>query len=268
MVNEFDAIIVGAGQAGPSLAGKLTAAGWSVGFVERKLFGGTCVNAGCTPTKTLVASAHAAFVARRAKDFGVVLGGEVGVDMAAIQARKEKVVAASRDGIEKWLRGMEGCTVFHGAGRFEGPGVMRVGDEVLRAKKFFLNVGCRPSVPASLGADKVKHLTSSTILDLREVPEHLVVVGGSYIGLEFAQMYRRFGAKVTLVERGPRLVAHEDEEFSSAIKEVLEAEGDCVSHARGVHSPGAGRRARAGACGLPGWGAECGGDAYAAGYWA
>jgi pyruvate/2-oxoglutarate dehydrogenase complex dihydrolipoamide dehydrogenase (E3) component len=221
----FDAIIVGAGQAGPSLAGKLTDAGWTVGFVERKLFGGTCVNAGCTPTKTLVASAHTAHIARRAKDFGVVLSGDVGIDMGAVKAREEAVVAKSRDGVEKWLRGMKGCTVFMGTARFEGPGVMRVGDKLLGAKKFFLNVGARPSLPASLGADKVKHLTSTTILDLDVLPEHLVVVGGSYVGLEFAQMYRRFGSQVTVVERGPRLVAHEDEEFSAAVKDVLEGEG-------------------------------------------
>jgi pyruvate/2-oxoglutarate dehydrogenase complex dihydrolipoamide dehydrogenase (E3) component len=221
----FDAIIVGAGQAGPSLAGKLTEAGWTVGFVERKLFGGTCVNAGCTPTKTLVASAHTAHIARRAKDFGVVLQGDIGIDMPAVKARKEAVVAKSRDGIEKWLRGMKGCTVFMGTARFEGPGVMRVGDKLLGAKKFFLNVGARPSLPASLGAEKVKHLTSTTILDLDVLPEHLVVVGGSYVGLEFAQMYRRFGSQVTVVERGPRLVAHEDAEFSAAVKDVLEGEG-------------------------------------------
>jgi pyruvate/2-oxoglutarate dehydrogenase complex dihydrolipoamide dehydrogenase (E3) component len=231
----FDAIIVGAGQAGPSLAGKLTEAGWTVGFVERKLFGGTCVNVGCTPTKALVATAKAAYVARRAKDFGVVVGGEVGVDMRATKARKDAIVAKSRDGIESWLRGMKGCTVFAGTARFEGPGVMQVGEQLLRAKKFFLNVGCRPALPESLGADKVKHLTSSTILDLDVLPEHLVVVGGSYIGLEFAQMYRRFGSRVTVVERGPRLIAHEDEEFSAAVKEMLEAEGiqfrlnaDCI----------------------------------------
>jgi pyruvate/2-oxoglutarate dehydrogenase complex dihydrolipoamide dehydrogenase (E3) component len=228
MVNadgSFDAIIVGAGQAGPSLAGKLTDAGWTVAFAERKLFGGTCVNVGCTPTKALVASAHTAFIARRAKDFGVLVGGDIGVDMPATKARKDAIVAKSRDGLEAWLRGMKGCTVFHGAAKFEGQGVMRVGDELVRAKKFFINVGCRPSLPGSLGADKVKHLTSSTILDLDVLPEHLIVVGGSYIGLEFAQMYRRFGSKVTVIERGPRLVFHEDEEFSAAIKDVLAAEG-------------------------------------------
>ncbi|HEY5331355.1 MAG TPA: FAD-containing oxidoreductase [Acidobacteriaceae bacterium] len=221
----FDAIIVGAGQAGPSLAGKLTAAGWTVGFVERQLFGGTCVNVGCTPTKTLIASAKTAYVARRAKDFGVKVTGEVVVDMRATKERKDAIVARSRDGIESWLRGMKGCSVFMGTARFEGLGVMRVGDQLLEAKKFFLNVGCRPSRPESLGADKVKHLTSSSILDLDTLPAHLIVVGGSYIGLEFAQMYRRFGSKVTVIERGPRLIAHEDEEFSAAVQQLLEAEG-------------------------------------------
>lgn len=221
----FDAIIVGAGQAGPSLAGKLTAAGWTVAFVERKLFGGTCVNAGCTPTKTLIANAHAAYVARKGKDFGVVIAGEISFDMKASKARKEKVVAASRDGLEKWLRGMKGCTVYMGTAAFEGPGVMRVGDKLISAKKIFLNVGARPAVPDFKGVPTVPHLNSTSVLELEEVPEHLVVVGGSYIGLEFAQMYRRFGAKVTVVEKGPRLIAHEDPEFSQAVKEVLEAEG-------------------------------------------
>jgi len=233
---KFDAIIVGAGQAGPPLAGKLTEAGWTVALVERKLFGGTCVNAGCTPTKALVASAHAAHLARRAGDFGVVLAsGDISVDMPAVKARKDSIVAKSRDGVESWLRGMKGCTVFHEAARFEGPGLMRVGNKLLGAGKFFLNVGARPSLPEMLGADKVKHLTSTTILDLDTVPEHLLVVGGSYIGLEFAQMYRRFGAQVTVVEQGPRLIQHEDEEFSKAVQEVLEAEGiqfhlgaDCI----------------------------------------
>jgi pyruvate/2-oxoglutarate dehydrogenase complex dihydrolipoamide dehydrogenase (E3) component len=221
----FDAIIVGAGQAGPSLAGKLTEAGWTVGFVERQLFGGTCVNVGCTPTKALVASAKTAYVARRAKDFGVEITGEIAIDMPATKERKDAIVAKSRDGIESWLRGMKGCSVFYGSAKFEGPGVMRVGEQLIGAKKFFLNVGCRPSLPDSLGADKVTHLTSSSILDLDVLPAHLVVVGGSYIGLEFAQMYRRFGSKVTVIERGPRLIAHEDEEFSVAVQQVLEAEG-------------------------------------------
>lgn len=225
MKQDFDAIIVGAGQAGPPLAAKLTAAGWRIAFVERKLFGGTCVNAGCTPTKTLIASAHAAHIARRAHDFGVNLSGEIRVDLRAAKARKDAIVAESRDGVEKSLRTMDGCTVFTGTASFEGPGVLRVGSDLLHAKKIFLNVGARPSVPASLGADKVRHLTSTTILDLEVLPEHLIVVGGSYIGLEFAQMYRRFGAQVTIVERGPRLIAHEDEDFSAQVKEILEAEG-------------------------------------------
>lgn len=138
-VARFDAIIVGAGQAGPSLAGKLTGAGMTVAFVERKLFGGTCVNAGCTPTKTLIANAHAAHIARRGKDFGVVIAGEIGFDMKASKARKDKVVAASRDGLEKWLRGMMGCTVFTGTASFDAPGVMRVGDERIAAEKIFLS---------------------------------------------------------------------------------------------------------------------------------
>lgn len=223
--SRFDAIIVGAGQAGPSLAGKLTEAGWTVAFVERKLFGGTCVNAGCTPTKTLIANAHAAFVARRGKDFGVMIGGDIAFDMKVSKARKDKVVAASRDGLENWLRNMKGCTVFMGTAAFESPNTMRVGDQLLTAPKIFLNVGARPSRPNFPGVDLVPHLTSTTALDLDEIPEHLIIVGGSYIGLEFAQMYRRFGAQVTVVEKGPRLIQHEDPEFSQAVKEILEAEG-------------------------------------------
>ena len=224
-MSKFDAIIIGSGQAGPSLAGRLTQAGWTVAFVERKEFGGTCVNRGCTPTKALVASAHAAHLARRGKDFGVVPPVEVVMNMPAVKARKDAIVAKSRDGIEAWLRGMDRCTVFKSIARFESPQSVRVGDEVLQADKIFLNVGARPSIPAMPGVDSVPFLTSSTILDLESLPKHLIVVGGSYVGLEFAQMYRRFGSQVTIVERNSHLITHEDKDVSAAVQQILEADG-------------------------------------------
>jgi pyruvate/2-oxoglutarate dehydrogenase complex dihydrolipoamide dehydrogenase (E3) component len=225
MTRSFDAIILGAGQAGPSLAGRLTQAGWNIAFVERKLFGGTCVNVGCTPTKALVASAYAAQLARRGDDYGVVPRGDVTMDMKKVKARKDGIVMKSRTGIEAWLRGMERCTVFNGTGKFESPNTIRIGEELLEAKHIFLNVGARPIVPDMPGVGEVPFLTSSTLLDLDKLPSHLIVVGGSYVGLEFAQIYRRFGAEVTVVEQRSRLVPHEDEDVSKTIREILEAEG-------------------------------------------
>ncbi len=238
-MKNFDAIIIGAGQAGPSLAGKLTGAGMTVAFVERKLFGGTCVNTGCMPTKTLVASAYAAHLARRAADFGVLLEGGVKIDMKRVKARADTVSTNARTGLEKYLHGMTGCTVFEGHARFEGPDRVRVGEETLTAPRIFINVGGRAIVPDFPGIGEVSYLTNTSMLALDHVPEHLVVVGGSYIGLEFAQMYRRFGAEVTVIEKGPRLVAREDEDVSEAIREILTREGitvrtnaECISFAK------------------------------------
>ena len=240
----FDAIIIGAGQAGPPLAGRLTAAGMSVALVERKQFGGTCVNTGCMPTKTLVASAYAAHLARRGADYGVVLGGPVRVDMGRVKARADAVAANARASVEKRLRGMTGCTVIEGHARFDGPDRVRVDDQVLAAPRIFVNVGGRAAVPPLPGLATVAYLTNTSILALDRLPEHLVVIGGSYIGLEFAQMYRRFGADVTVVEKMPRLVAREDEDVSNAIKDILVREGitvrtsaeciDVTPHVRGV----------------------------------
>ncbi|WP_229681720.1 FAD-containing oxidoreductase [Neoroseomonas lacus] len=221
----FDAIIVGAGQAGPPLAGRLTDAGMRVAIIERKYFGGTCVNTGCKPTKTLVASAYAARMAARAAEYGVVLDGPPAMDMARVKARAGKVIADSRQGVETWLGGMPGCTVLHGHARFEGPDRLRVGDEVLSAPRIFINVGGRAAVPDIPGIHTVPFLTNSDMVELDHLPTHLVVIGGSYIGLEFAQMYRRFGAKVTVVEMGDRLVSREDEDVSAAIADILAAEG-------------------------------------------
>ena len=243
MSETFDAIIIGAGQAGPPLAGRLTGAGLSVAVIERHLIGGTCVNTGCIPTKTLVASARTAHVARRAADFGVTTG-PVGVDMAAVKARKDAVSGESRSGVASWLDGMEGCTVIRGHARFVGPHEIEVDGRQRTAPRIFINVGGRALIPDMPGVKDVPILNNTGILGLDSVPEHLVVVGGSYIGLEFAQMYRRFGARVTVVEKGPRLIAREDEDVSAAVREILEGEGiavrvgaECIRfapHAEGV----------------------------------
>ena len=221
----FDAIVIGAGQAGPALADRLTKAGQTVAFVERKLFGGTCVNTGCTPTKAMVASAYAAHVARRAGEYGVSIDTEILVDMKAVNARREGIVAKSRTGVEKFLRDNEKISVFTGTARLESATTVRVGDEVLEAKQIFLNVGGRASVPELPGVHEIPFLTNSSLLALDVLPRHLVVVGGSYIGIEFGQMYRRFGSEVTIVEKGPRLVGHEDEDVSACVRSILEAEG-------------------------------------------
>jgi pyruvate/2-oxoglutarate dehydrogenase complex dihydrolipoamide dehydrogenase (E3) component len=222
---DFDAIIIGTGQAGPALARRVVAAGWKVAIIERKLFGGTCINTGCTPTKTLVASAYAAHLARRAADYGVVIPGAVGVDMKAVKARKDAVVGTSRRGIERSLKALEGCTVYEGHARFVGPKEVGVGDEVLRADRIFINVGGRALVPPIPGLEQAPYLTNSSMMDVDFLPPHLVVLGGSYIGLEFAQAYRRFGSEVTVVELAPRLIAREDEDVSRAVADILKEEG-------------------------------------------
>ncbi|ATO63353.2 FAD-containing oxidoreductase [Mycobacterium avium subsp. hominissuis] len=234
MTKYFDAIIVGAGQAGPPLAGRLTAAGQRVAIIERKLIGGTCVNTGCIPTKTLVASAHAAHLARRGADYGVGTGA-ISVDMAKVKARKDEIMLGDRKGVEDWLAGMAGCTVVRGHARFRDPHTLQVGEDLLRAERIFLNVGGRAVVPDIPGLAEVDFLTNVSILELDTLPTHLVIVGGSYIALEFAQMYRRFGAAVTVVERGPRLASREDEDVSAAVREILRAEGiDIVVNADDV----------------------------------
>src|SRR3954467_2638794 len=231
---KFDAIIIGAGQAGPPLAGRLTAAGQSVAVIERKLVGGTCVNTGCIPTKTLVASAHAAHLSRRGAEYGIGTR-EVTVDMAKVKARKDKIMLDDRGGVESWLEGMKGCTLIRGHARFEGPHSISVDGRVLEADRFFLNVGGRAVAPDMPGLADIDYLTNVGMLELDTVPEHLVVIGGSYIALEFAQMYRRFGARVTVIEKGPRLTSREDEDVSATVKEILEAEGiDVVVNASAI----------------------------------
>lgn len=226
MSTKFDAIVIGTGQSGPSLAVRLAGAGMKTAIIERKRFGGTCVNNGCIPTKTLVASARTAHVARRGADYGVNIPGAVSVDMKAVKKRKDGVVRLSNEGVEKWLKNTPGLTVFEGHGRFESERTVRVGGQLLEADKIFINVGGRAFVPEnSLDG---RYFTNSTIMDVDFLPEHLIVIGGSYIGLEFGQMYRRFGSQVTIVEMGPRLISREDEDISAAIKEILESEGIAI----------------------------------------
>lgn len=219
----FDAIIIGTGQAGPSLAARCAAEGLKTAIIERKRFGGTCVNNGCTPTKALVASARSAFMARRSADFGVNINGKITVDMKAVKARKDKIVNQSTTGVENWLKNTEHLTVIEGHARFETSKAIKVGERLLKADKIFINVGGRAFVPK--GFEGVKYLTNSTIMDVDFVPEHLIVIGGSYIGLEFGQMYRRFGSQVTIIEKGQRLVSREGEDVSNEVKKILEDEG-------------------------------------------
>ncbi len=224
-MNAFDAIIIGAGQAGPPLAGRLTAAGQSVCLIERKFMGGTCVNTGCMPTKTLVASAYAAQLARRAAQYGVDIGASVQVDMRKVQQRAETVTMNARNGIERWLAQMPHCTVIRGQACFESATQLRVGEQRFTAARIFINVGARAVIPNIPGLESVPYLTNTSIVTLERLPEHLIILGGSYIGLEFAQMYRRFGSAVTVVERSARVAAREDPDISQAIREILEAEG-------------------------------------------
>ena len=221
----FDAIIIGTGQAGPSLAARLAAAGMKIAVVERARFGGTCVNTGCIPTKAMVASAYAAHMVRRAAEFGVHIDGRVTIDLNAVQARKARISAASRESLEKWLKHMQNCTVYEGHARFESRHEVSVGAERLTADRIFINVGGRAVIPDFPGLAEVRYLTNSSIMNLDTLPRHLIIVGGSYIGLEFGQMFRRFGSEVTIVEMGPRLVQREDEDVSATVQEIVAGEG-------------------------------------------
>jgi pyruvate/2-oxoglutarate dehydrogenase complex dihydrolipoamide dehydrogenase (E3) component len=239
MSEHFDALVIGAGQAGPSLAVRLAQSGRKTALVERKVVGGTCVNNGCIPTKTLIASARAAHVARRGGDYGVTIQAPIGVDMAQVKRRKDAVVQASVESLTHWLGGTPGLTFIHGHARFDSPRSVRVDERVLAAEQVFINVGGRAFLPAMPGLADVPYLTNATMMHVDFLPEHLLIVGGSYIGLEFAQMYRRFGSRVSVVEMGPRLIGREDEDVSAAIQAILEAEGiafrlnaECVELAR------------------------------------
>ena len=240
MNEHYDAIVIGTGQAGPSLAVRMAGAGQRVAIIERDRFGGTCINTGCVPTKTLVASAYAAHMARRASEFGVQLGGSVTVDMQRVKARKDEISGKSRTGVEAWLRGTQNCTVYLGHARFESSTEVRVSDRLLTAPRIFINVGGRAHTPPLTGVSDTPYLTNSTLLDLDTLPQHLVIVGGGYVGLEFGQIFRRFGSEVTIIEKAPRLIGAEDEDVSSAVREFLEREGiqfrlnaNCIALSRG-----------------------------------
>lgn len=224
-MKKFDAIIIGTGQAGPSLSARLAGEGMKVAVIERKLFGGTCVNTGCIPTKTLVASARAAYMTRRAADFGVMIKGAVSVDMKKVKERKDDVAGRSNHEVPGWMKKIPNLTVFKGHASFEGPHTVNVGDESLEADKIFINVGARAFVPPMPGLNGVSYLTNSSMMHVDFLPQHLIVIGGSYIGLEFGQMYRRFGSEVTIVEKGSRLIQRDDEDVSETVREILENEG-------------------------------------------
>ncbi|HEV8415673.1 MAG TPA: FAD-containing oxidoreductase [Bryobacteraceae bacterium] len=221
----YQAIVIGTGQAGPPLAKRLTAAGMTVAIIERGLFGGTCVNTGCIPTKAMVASAHAARLASRAAEYGVVMSPPVTVDMKQVKARKDAISGQSNKSVESGLRNLANCTVYQGHARFESANEVSVGDLRLTAGKIFINVGARAVIPSISGLDQVPYLTNSSMMHLDSLPRHLIIVGGSYIGLEFGQMFRRFGSQVTIIETGQRLIAREDEDVSAAILDILQREG-------------------------------------------
>ena len=224
MPEPFDAIVIGTGQAAPALCARLDKEGLKTALIERKLLGGTCVNVGCIPTKTLVASARAAHMARRGAEFGFA-AGNVQVDMRAVKGRKDGVVKHSGDGLASWIAGMKNVTLIQGHARFSSEKEISVGARVLQADRIFINVGARALVPDLPGIRDVPYFTNSTLLGIDFAPEHLLIVGGSYIGLEFAQMYRRFGSKVTVVEKAPKLLAREDDDVAAEIRAVLEREG-------------------------------------------
>jgi pyruvate/2-oxoglutarate dehydrogenase complex dihydrolipoamide dehydrogenase (E3) component len=228
MTEKFDAIVIGTGQAGPPLAVRLAKSGRKTAILERQRFGGTCVNTGCIPTKTLIASARAAHVARHAALFGVAIDGRIRVDMPRVKARKDDIVRESTGNVEKWLRGTPNVTVIQGHGRFESAHAVRVGDRLLSAPQIFINTGGRPTVPSLGGLTNADYLTSTGMMEVDFLPEHLIVIGGSYVGLEFAQMYRRFGSRVTVIEMAPRLIAREDEAVSEAVRSILEGEGVAI----------------------------------------
>ena len=225
MAKQYDAIVIGTGQAGPSLTARLSEEGLKTAVIERKLFGGTCVNTGCTPTKAMVASARAAYMARRAADFGVLIGGPVSIDMKKVKERKDAIVGRSNQGLESWLGTMKNVTVYRGHARFTGRDTVHVGDESLQAEKIFINVGGRAFIPPIGGLEDVDYLTNSSIMDVNFLPEHLVILGGGYVALEFGQMFRRFGSRVTIVQRNGRILSREDDDIAEAITEILKNEG-------------------------------------------
>ena len=231
MPQHFDAVVIGTGQGGAPLAVRLGQSGRQTAVVERAAFGGTCVNVGCTPTKSYVASARAAHVARHAAELGVQVSGSVSVDLAAVKARKDRVIGESRDGVEKWLRGTDNVTVFNGHARFTGAHTLTISGpdgavlSELSADEIFINTGTRAIVPPLAGLERIRYYTNSNLLELTELPSHLAIVGGSYIALEFAQIFRRFGSRVTVLVRGDRVLTREDADFAASVQKVLARDG-------------------------------------------
>jgi len=225
MPAKYDAIIIGTGQSGPALAARLHKEGKRTAIIERKLVGGTCVNVGCIPTKTLVGSARVAYLARQASEFGISINGDIAVDMGRVKARKDAIAGASNQGVTNWLEGMDNVDLIRGHARFVASHAVEVNGEVLEADMIFINAGARARVPDWPGIDDVPYFTNSSIMDVDYLPAHLIIVGGSYIGLEFAQMYRRFGSEVTVIEMQERIIGRDDEDVSQAVQEILEGEG-------------------------------------------
>lgn len=253
MTTHYDAIIIGTGQAGPSLAARLSADGKKVAIIERDLVGGSCVNVGCTPTKALVASARVAHMARRAEEFGVHVGGPVTVDMPQVKRRMKEIANHSKDGLTAWMEGLDNVDLIRGDATFLSAKSIDVNGQTLEAAQVFINVGARPFVPDIPGLKDVDYLTSTSIMELDYLPEHLIVIGGSYIGLEFGQIYRRLGSQVTVLERGDRLISRDDPDVSEAVSEFLTKEGIQVRYNAkciAVEKRGNGVALRA----------ECGGD--------
>src|SRR6266404_560312 len=225
----FDAIVIGSGQAGTPLCQSLAGAGMRTAIVEREHVGGTCINEGCTPTKTMVASARVAYLARRGADYGVHTG-ELKIDLAKVRERKRAIVDSFRNGSQSRIEKSKNLELIFGEAEFTGPRAILVrkrdgGQLALTADKFFVNAGCRPAVQKIEGLDKVPHLNSASIMELDAVPEHLLVLGGGYIGLEFGQMFRRFGSEVTIVQQGGQLLGREDPDVAAAVLKVMEEDG-------------------------------------------
>jgi len=242
---DLDAIVIGAGQSGPPLAARLAQAGQRVALIEKGRLGGTCVNNGCIPTKTLVASARAAWVARNAAQWGVQVPGPVTVDMRAVKARKDAIVEESRQSLSDWLGAAKGLSLVHGEARFSSPHSVQVAGRELRAARFFIDCGGRPVVPDLPGLSEVPYLTNVSMMELEVLPEHLIILGGSYVGLEFAHMYRRFGSQVTVLERSARLVSREDDDVCEGMTQLLRDDGIDVrlsARVEALHADGGGVR--------------------------
>src|SRR5262245_37744920 len=225
----YDAIVIGAGQAGVPLSQALAGAGMRTALVEREHVGGTCINEGCTPTKTMVASGRVAYLARRGADYGVRTG-PLSIELAKVRERKRAIVDSFRNGSQGRIEKTKNLELIFGQAEFTGARTVRVrkadqAERTLSADKIFINAGCRPAVPTLQGLSGVPYLNSTSIMELDQVPEHLIVLGGGYIGLEFGQMFRRFGARVTIVQSGAQLLGQEDADVAQAVLGILQEDG-------------------------------------------